>query len=282
MKTTAPITIFEGPDCSGKTTAAKAYAEMTGALYVHAGAMPRVTGENLFRAHMESMMPALLGIKAVVLDRFHKSEAVYGELTRGTNRLTYMHCALLDRAALRCGAVQVNCMTSWDLTKSIFNVRRTEEMLDNDSQLRLIWNAYGNYGNFTHNIPELEYDFTTEPSGVDHSKILALRTPRHAVGARTAGNLRATNVVVFSSSYKPVDSFLHNLNVLQNNSLVMAATALRNSASGVCPEYSTLWVDAAELTTRESFTMGSDARVFHFGDEAYKVLHSLKIESIPL
>ena len=46
MTLSRELTIFEGPDGAGKTTLAKAYAELTGARYVHFGPLPRVLMPN--------------------------------------------------------------------------------------------------------------------------------------------------------------------------------------------------------------------------------------------
>jgi polyphosphate kinase 2 (PPK2 family) len=108
------LTIFEGPDGSGKTTAAREYAEQTGARYVHFPALPRVK-HGLGRMYVEAMLPALLGYHDVVFDRCWLSETPYGEAFReGQDRLTQADRRMLERLALRCGAVVVKCLPEWD------------------------------------------------------------------------------------------------------------------------------------------------------------------------
>ena len=80
--TSAKLTIFEGPDGGGKTTAAEKYAKETGAQYVHFGPLPHVK-DSLARVYVEAMMPAILGLQDVVFDRSWLSEIPYGTAFRG-------------------------------------------------------------------------------------------------------------------------------------------------------------------------------------------------------
>ena len=81
MKTSKKLTIFEGCDGSGKTTAAREFAEQTGAKYVHFHNLPRIK-KGLGRMYVEAMLPALLGYQEVVFDRSWLSETPYGEAFR--------------------------------------------------------------------------------------------------------------------------------------------------------------------------------------------------------
>jgi hypothetical protein len=135
---------------------------------------------------------------------------------------------------------------------------------------------------FTHNLPELDYNFALEPRGVDHSKIQALRTPLHAVASKTAGNLSARNVLVYSSTTTPDNSLLHSIGSLQYNQDTIVAASQMRKLGLTNAEYETLWVDADSFAENETFVVGDDTRIFHFGSKAFAVLHSLKIESTPL
>ena len=71
------LTIFEGCDGSGKTVAAKEFAEKTGALYYHFDALDGC--ENVSQVFIDAMLPALLGVQDVVFDRSWLSEKIYGK-----------------------------------------------------------------------------------------------------------------------------------------------------------------------------------------------------------
>src|SRR5882757_4772670 len=107
MKTCGSLTIFEGPDGSGKTTAAKAFAAEMGARYVHLPQFKRVT-TGLPRMYLEAMLPALLGYQDVVMDRCWLSEVPYGRVFRdGADRVGEISRHMLERVALRAGALVV-------------------------------------------------------------------------------------------------------------------------------------------------------------------------------
>jgi len=103
LNTCKRLTIFEGCDGSGKSTAAAKFAEEHGAKLVHFPALPRVTN-NLARMYVEAMLPALLGYQDVVFDRCWLSEEPYGTAFReGQDRLGVVSVRMLERLAFRCG-----------------------------------------------------------------------------------------------------------------------------------------------------------------------------------
>jgi thymidylate kinase len=158
--TSAKITIFEGPDGSGKTTAAKEWAERTGARYVHLSAYPNVSS-SLMSMYVEAILPALLGYQDVVLDRSWYSERPYGKIYRGgLYRVTDHQISVLDRLALRCGAVIILCDAPIDAIISCFKSRKQIEYLDNELQLVGVVNEYRTqeYG-----LPLIKYDRTSRP-----------------------------------------------------------------------------------------------------------------------
>jgi hypothetical protein len=186
------LTIFEGPDGSGKTTAAVEYAKATGAKYVHFANLPQV-GKNLARMYVEAMLPALLGYQGVVFDRCWLSEVPYGTAFReGQDRLGYATCRMLERLAMRCGAVVVHCRPPWAKVKQTYLSRREEEYLENDNQLRVVYDLYGK--NRT-GLPELMYDYTAEPE-LRPMLVDALRMPQHPLDVQSAGNWGARTVLV--------------------------------------------------------------------------------------
>lgn len=103
------LTIFEGPDGSGKTTAAKTAALNANASYVHLGPLLRVH-KHLAGFYVDAMLPALLGYQEVVMDRSWLSERPYGLAFRGgKDRLGLAQTRMLERLALRCGGSLIVC-----------------------------------------------------------------------------------------------------------------------------------------------------------------------------
>lgn len=179
------ITIFEGPDGSGKTTAAQDYAEHTNARYVHFPALPQVS-KGLARMYVEAMLPALLGYQDVVLDRCWLSETPYGEAFReGQDRLTQACRRMLERLAYRSGAAVVLCLPKWEVVRTNFLKRKHLEMLKDDTQLRQVYDLYKAQGT---SLPLVPFDYETHPKEMLHQQLVQARSPCHALHRQTAGN----------------------------------------------------------------------------------------------
>lgn len=189
------LTIFEGPDGAGKTTAAKAYADSVGARYVHFSAMPHVK-RGLARMYVEAMMPAILGLEHVVMDRCWLSELPYGAVYReGESRLTVADVRMLERLALRCDAVVIMCLPALEVVQENFNKRRHLEMLKDSDQLR---DVYGVYKGEVHSDLRLRiYDYTQEPwLDIEHS-----RSRCHMLDMATAGQLDPSSIALVGESF---------------------------------------------------------------------------------
>ena len=187
LNTSAKLTIFEGPDGSGKSTAARVYADATGAKYVHFPAMPRVTS-GLARMYVEAMLPALLGYQDVVFDRCWLSEVPYGIAFRGgIDRMSDLSRRMLERLAFRCGAVVVICRPAFEVARDNFMSRLGEEMLDNSEQLKLV---YALYDCMRTALPMVVYDYTdfVAPSHTLYPEIYKARTGQHLLSVASAGS----------------------------------------------------------------------------------------------
>lgn len=189
------LTIFEGPDGSGKSAAAQKYAELTGARYVHFSALPRV-GKSLGRIYVEAMLPALLGYQDVVFDRSWLSELPYGVAFReGKDRLTPASRRMLERLAMRCGAVVVRCDPGWEAVKANYLSRKHIEMLDNEHQLKTVYDLYAEQ---TTDLPELVYNYADHPTA-PCLLIEKRRMTQHPLNVASAGNWGAKIVLVGES-----------------------------------------------------------------------------------
>lgn len=189
------LTIFEGPDGAGKTTAAKRYAELSGARYVHFGPMKNVK-DGLARIYVEGMLPALLGYQDVVFDRCWLSEAPYGQAFRdGANRIGRVYERMLERIAMRCGAVVVRCLPEWPTVRENFLRRSRDEYLKNEEQLLHVWDYYSW---MTSSLPIIEYDYEHSQT-IDEEMLDHYRGIRHCLTTQSAGFFGATNIIVGES-----------------------------------------------------------------------------------
>lgn len=202
------LTIFEGPDGGGKTTTAKQYAEATGARYVHFPALSEVTW-GLARMYVEAMLPALLGYQDVVFDRCWLSEVPYGKAFRnGLDRLGNPARRMLERLAMKCGAVVVMCQPPLKACMESFNRRRHAEMLQHEQQLAQVYMSYLEEPTA---LPCRLYDYTGELSDASKATIIDSldRMPLHRTGVLSAGNLSAKVLLVGEkfANHKDQDPF---------------------------------------------------------------------------
>jgi hypothetical protein len=194
MKRSKRLTIFEGPDGGGKTTAASALAISTDAKYVHFSAMTGVN-KSLARIYVEAMMPALLGYQDVVFDRSWLSDRPYGIAFRdGKDRLGDVNRRMLERLAMRCGGLLVQCLPPVETVLTCFRGRKGAEMLDNEDQLRRVYDLYLEEPT---DLQCLKYDYTAPGTWADGVGQLEEELMLcHPLDLQSAGNWNAKVVLV--------------------------------------------------------------------------------------
>jgi thymidylate kinase len=277
MRQCRRLTIFEGPDGSGKSTAAQAYAEATRAKYVHFPALPQVD-KSLGRIYVEAMLPALLGYQDVVFDRCWISELPYGISFRdGADRLGTSSCRMLDRLAMRCGAVVVMCLPEWETVKTNWSNRRGKEMLNTVDQLRMV---YDQYTARLSTLPEVRYNYVKTVSNIYmYETISALRPRCHQIDVRSAGSTSAQTVLVGDcfESVKEYDSFYQ--------------WPFASFSNQGCSQWLTTELDNHDVTEQELFWVNADQNlevlyelnpttVIALGAKAAEELYKLKINAI--
>lgn len=276
LNTSAKLTIFEGPDGGGKSTAAQAFAEATGAKYVHFPALPRMN-KSLGRIYVEAMMPALLGYQDVVFDRCWLSEVPYGIAFReGRDRLTNASRRMLERLAMRCGVVLVQCQPKWEVVKANYLSRKHLEMLDNDGQLKTVYDLYKDQ---LTDLPKIDYDYTKEDLFSIAKLVLTtdnLRMPRHRLDLASAGNWGGRIVLVGESfaERKDADAWYQ--------------WPFGSFSGEGCSQWLTDKLDLVEVGEDQILWLNADQdlsvlydlapeRVIALGNQAYEQLYRLKI-----
>jgi len=147
------ITIFEGPDGSGKSTAALAYAEATGATYKHWGQVNDPFGE-----YVGYLADAIPEGSDIVFDRFYQSELVYGPLFRQSERIGKRKW-LLESICAGNKAVVVLCMPPVKEIKA--NIQARSDGADMDGVPDMIDSICFAYVDILGDLPWLLYDYTT-------------------------------------------------------------------------------------------------------------------------
>ena len=169
----AKIIIIEGVDGAGKTTLAREL-ERLGARYVHHG--PPKKGEDLFSMYVKALhgahadtappkagaAPQKNQTPAVVFDRLHLGELVYGEAVRKRSQLGVMGIDLIDRYAHARGAITVIALPPWRVVEKSWLARDGEYVKD-IKQLYAIYAAYADLL-FRDRRPYLHWDYTRWPA----------------------------------------------------------------------------------------------------------------------
>ncbi len=276
--TSRTITIFEGPDGGGKTTAARDFAHATRAGYKHFGNMPAI-GPGLARCYVEAMLPAILGYQDMVFDRCWLSEQPYGQVFRGDNfRFTKATSRMLDRLALRCGAVVVMCLPGEETAAANFNKRRAVEMLTEEQQLRDIYKLYAE-GGLT-DLPIYLHNYTHHDVKPEHSSLIPkLRAPLHPTLVGSAGNLSAKVVLVGErfGPHKPDDSYYQWPFASFSGAGCSQWVTQQLMAAGIS-ETEVMWVNADQLNKHTVF--GMDQSVIALGVEAHRALVHIGVDAV--
>lgn len=156
------LTIFEGPDGGGKTTAAKEFAQKTDAEYHHCLEWKDDSGAQLAHRYTMAMGSATMGRRNVVMDRCWISEEPYGIAYRdGAYRLWGLRHGL-DTIALSCSPLIIICLPPWETVRKNYMARKETEMLDNEHQLMSVYGYYERL-TFTGRLKTIRYDYTKGP-----------------------------------------------------------------------------------------------------------------------
>lgn len=130
------LTIFEGCDGVGKTTAAKVYAEYTGAVYVHCGIEQSFFKDPVgyYRGKM-----AQAG-KDIVMDRCWLSDQVYGPIVRGGVTLRWPELVELEASTFHMKPIVVLVYATKQTILSNYNSEH--EYVKNRRLMSDIWLRY--------------------------------------------------------------------------------------------------------------------------------------------
>jgi DNA polymerase III delta prime subunit len=114
--------IVEGPDGAGKTTYATALAAQFGLKVHHEGPPP---ADNIF-GHYYQLLDRQ---QAMVFDRLHLGELVYGPLLRGKSGITFEQCRVLSDMALItiCLPSRATCMAGLHEKEFITDQQQLEQ-----------------------------------------------------------------------------------------------------------------------------------------------------------
>jgi len=277
-ETSKRLIIVEGPDGGGKTSIANSLKGFYKAHHVHLGPFKSVK-RCLSDLYVDAMMPAVLGHSDVVMDRSWLSEVPYGLAFRaGSNRIKEGR-RILERLALRCRVVVILALPPLEVVLSNYRRRRADEMLEDEGQLRAVYEWYDK--EWVSDLPTVRYDYTEGPGAFEELRRhidgrLSEQLP-HPTCFATAGDITAPFLVVG-------EGFSHH----QDGDRLYQWPFGSLSGAG-CSRWLARELDQAEISERSLCWVNADAgpdvlgtlvkgrkAIFALGAEAYKALESIQ------
>lgn len=165
------VTIFEGPDGGGKTTLIETMERMMGrrehAKPVRVNHGPYIGELSVANRYLASMITGRGDLMHPIMDRSWISEAIYGPLMRGENRISVAQRRALERFALGCGAITVLCLPSYEACRDAYLKRRPVEYLPDESMLRQVYDKFAEIPILDDQpVPSFLYNYEREDSRV--------------------------------------------------------------------------------------------------------------------
>lgn len=140
----APVFVFEGPDCVGKSTLAQLVAKKTGAVYLHA--TYKFKG-RMYLYHLAMLRKALkiAETRPVVLDRWWPSEVAYGNAYRDGPEYGQdyqnLHKVADDYGFVYTFCIPLRWEQYWEFAKKNYHNQAQLYKMD-EGKMKLVWRLY--------------------------------------------------------------------------------------------------------------------------------------------
>ncbi len=237
MKT---VTIFEGPDGSGKTTLVDHLSKKLGPDFKVINHGPYPGEAQIAHYYRASLMETER--HHVFLDRCWLAEPIYGAAFRGgADRVGVASRRMLDRIALGRDGVVVLCRPPYEKCRETFVQRKGIEYLDTPEQLN---DVYRRYGKMVTDLPVVCYDYTNDNMDDVIDRVVKARGPVNTgpgIGHWDPGHV--TLMVGDRMNGKPGDP-LSDLPFVSFNEGGCSAWLARGLESASVPEDELYWINA--------------------------------------
>ena len=152
-------------------------------------------------------MPAVLGYQDVVLDRCWLSEQPYGTVYRnGSDRIGAVSRRMLERLALRCGALVVRCDPGEEVCAQNWRARKGLGTKDweREEGVKEVNRRYRS-GHLKTDLLVIDYDYTHQREFHAPEVLDSFRAERHPLDDHSAGNWNAKVCLVGEAFAEPKD-----------------------------------------------------------------------------
>lgn len=175
------VTIFEGPDCSGKTTAAQYVVSARGGILLHTG--PTRIGGDARREYMgvAEWLRRNMVDGHVVFDRFHIGERVYGPVVRSVDTLGEAGQSEVETLLQSFASVLlIVCLPPREVGRREWERRRGDEMIGDAHVWEQTYDLYAEFlASRNTDLPVRVYDYTQNTLT---QMLLTVRTHHGLVG----------------------------------------------------------------------------------------------------
>lgn len=293
-------TILEGPDGAGKTRLAAAwlaYSQGTNQTTSMSAHGPYLGQDEIAFEYLEDLMYGRRPGHHVIMDRSWLSEAIYGPVARGTNRIDVARRRVLERVALSANTVVVYCLPSLNTCVTNYLKRKALEYLPNESQLAEVYRRF--YQESIYPVRVLrsyQYDYTRDDPQTfieDVERSRALPHPRWSTGlvVPTVGHFARDVTLLVGDQVNPGTTAVADLPFVSWDPQGCTAWLSEQLEAWGVSEASLCWVNArdphgyeassrflSELQPRQIISMGEAARAWvansGFNDiTSYHVVH---------
>ncbi len=156
------LTIFEGPDCSGKTTTIDKLIKLNKLKFseyevYHHGPYLGDTKEELVNRYIKPLKND--NGKEIFYDRSWVSEIIYGKIIRGISRFSKTDILNIENSIYNLHPTMVLCMPPIETIIKTYENRIDTEYVKKEKQIIKIYNDYSLIIN-NPRIPIVEYDYT--------------------------------------------------------------------------------------------------------------------------
>lgn len=193
------IIILEGPDGAGKSL----LAHTLGIRLEKMGLMTVSSHHTSYPGLKDPSLRYLASLRrdwqhkpnrVVILDRSWLSEPIYGQVLRGgVDRVGLASRRMLERVALKSGAVVVRCYPPYEVCQRNWAQRQADELIQEPAYLKQVYDLYEN---MITNLPVLTYDYTGPRGQIDHIDEAVIRMRNQVVPMDGIGYWHPTSTLL--------------------------------------------------------------------------------------
>ena len=159
------ITIFEGPDHSGKDTLIEKMMKNRECIYFYNSTYPsQAHAMKAYRSQLnivKDIITHTFGDLSIIFNRAHISSKIYGEIIRDEKVIDAEYYAI-EQQFLELNAQVIRCLPPKEIVLAGWEGRLDEEYVKDTEQMSKVYDYYAQDFDSTTDLPYITHDFTKE------------------------------------------------------------------------------------------------------------------------